>query len=171
MAETLTTKLAGGISAVGVKTDPAFHKATTSPNVAVDVSLADGAAADQANILFTERIPLATSGISNQDLSGALLSIFGTAVIFVKVKGILVINRSDKTSPATTAAITIAGNFVTTHYGVSTIIPLAAGDTWQHNSGTAGLAVTAGTGDVVTITNASGSETAEVDLIIVGTLS
>lgn len=169
MATTFTTKLQPGISVTGVKTDPAWHKASTSPNLSDNVSLAHGTGADKADLIYTTRIALAISAVSNVDLSGALKDIFGDTAIFVKVKGVYVHNRSDDTSPTTAAAITLTGNFITVSYGTAASIPLAAGDSWQHNSGGVGLAVTAGTGDVITVTNTSGTESAEVDLIIVGT--
>ncbi len=170
MATTLTTKFQPGISLVGVKTAPAWQKASSSPNLADDVSLANGTGVGQADLHYTARIALATSASSNIDLTGAgIVDIFGNVLAFVKVKGFFIHNRSDDTSPATAAAVNVLGNFITAIFGVSTSYPLAAGDSWQHSAAGAGNVVTAGTGDVITLTNQSGSETAEVDVIIIGT--
>jgi SPP1 family predicted phage head-tail adaptor len=53
-------------------------------------ALADGTAADQANVLFTDTRTLSASATEDLDLAGALANALGGSAVFAKVKAVLV---------------------------------------------------------------------------------
>lgn len=130
--------------------------------------LSNGTASGQASQVWSDTRSLAGSASENLDLAGSLTNAFGQTVTFTKVKLILV-----KASAANNAA-----NAVNVARGTTNGVPvfLAASDGVPLQPGAifcffdpAGVTVTAGTGDILTITNSAGTNTVSYDIVIVGT--
>lgn len=135
-------------------------------NVAKAIALASGVGADQCDVLFSDTRTLAASATENLDVAGALTNAFGTAV-FARVKAILVIAD--------------AGNIndVQVTRPASNGLPffMAAGDGFSVGPGdvmlltrrsAAGWVVTAGTGDLITVTNSAGSTSVTYSIVVLG---
>lgn len=109
------------------------------------------------------------SFFSDSDSSGSLISYdldnltdrFGTTLTLSRVKALAIINRSS-TSGQT---VTIAGDFMTTIFGASFSFALGAGGIFVVEDPILGMAVTADTGDVITLT---ASTTFETQIFIAG---
>lgn len=130
--------------------------------------LSNGTGSGQASQVFSDTRSLAGSATENLDLAGSLTNAFGATVTFTKIK--LIVVRA--------ASANNASNAVQVQRGSSNGVPLflAASDGVQLNAGgiflfydPAGVTVTAGTGDILTITNGAGTNTVSYDILIVGT--
>jgi len=130
------------------------------------LSLADGTGANQADRIFSDTRTLSASATEDLDLSGSLTNAYGT-VTFARIKAVLVIADAANT------------NNVNVTRPASNGVPLflAAGDgvavrpsgffLWACSDAT-GVAVTAGTGDLLTFTNSAGSTSVSYSVVIVG---
>ena len=130
-------------------------------------ALVNGTVIDAADLIWHDQRTLAAT-TENIDLAGVLTNAFGTAMTFVKIKGILIKNR------ATTAAYTLAIgghataafiNWVASATDIVNIGPDGIFLLW--NPSLAGYAVTATTGDMIKID--SGANSITYDIFIIGT--
>jgi hypothetical protein len=129
-------------------------------------SLADGTGADQANKYFSDRRSLVGPGSTEDlDLAGGLTDAFGSVITMTKIKAIFFRNN------AASNTFTIsrpAANGLALFAAASDAITIRPGGIflWACSESTA-IAVTAGTGDLLTITK-SGSGTDTYDIVLVG---
>lgn len=140
--------------------------ATFPLNLIQSLSLADGTGAGQCDRIFSDTRTLSASATEDLDLSGSLTNAYGT-VTFARIKAILVTADSANT------------NNVNVTRPASNGVPLflAAGDgapvrpsgllLWACSDAT-GVAVTAGTGDLITFTNSAGSTSVTYSVVIIG---
>lgn len=166
MAETVTLQYDVDLRPLIIKTE-GFAGAVVAPRLLHKRTLTAGNGTGQINLLYHARFSIAASGTQNIDLDSTLSNIVGTLAAFTKVKALAIANTSDKQAEPTTAAITIAGDWITTIFGANSLWPLDAGGeiNWLHRIG---QSITAGTGDVITLNNTDGSSAAQVDVLIAG---
>ncbi|QFQ97456.1 hypothetical protein F9278_15930 [Streptomyces phaeolivaceus] len=131
------------------------------------VALASGVGANQADKIFADTRTLAASATEDLDLAGVLSDPLGAALTFARVKAVLIRAAAGNT------------NNVQVTRPASNGVPLflAAGDglavrpgglfLWVAPDAT-GVAVTAGTGDLLTLTNSAGSTSVTYDVVIIG---
>jgi hypothetical protein len=135
------------------------------------MQLTSGTGNGAIDILYHDRFTIAASGTQNIDLDLTTNdNVFGTIAAMVKVRGLAFANTSDELAVATDSNITLTGDWITTTYGASASIPIDAGGMFGHLHKD-GLTVTATSADVITITNADGSNQAQVDVWIAGSSS
>lgn len=132
------------------------------------VNLANGVAASQADRLFTDTRTLAASATENLDLAGVLVDAFGATLTLVKVKAVIIsaaagnTNTVDVTRPAT--------NGVALFTAVSSGVSLRPGGAFALVApDLTGIAVVAGTGDLITVTNGGAGTAVTYDVVIIGT--
>lgn len=138
--------------------------------VLLDLSaqLANGTSANQASQIYSASGTLAGSATANIDLAGSLVNAFGATITFTKIK-LLVLRAA--------AANNVANNLQLTRPASNGFVWfLAGGDGFYLAPGAfalwfdpVGVAVTASTGDLLTLTNGAGTNTIAYDLLIVGT--
>jgi hypothetical protein len=153
--------LEGGVTGTGVRGQVAHKFEQQAP-----VELAQGTAANQADKVAQLLLSIGTGATNNLDLAGGVTDVFGVTTTFVKCKGLRIKNRSTNTT-----AITI-GNGTNPFVGwfgaaAHTVILEPGDEIWLFSPG-AGKTVTASTGDILKIVNASGA-TAEVEVDVIGT--
>lgn len=131
------------------------------------ISLTSGTGANQADKIFADTRTLAASATEDLDLAGVLSDPLGAALTFARIKAVLI-----RAAPGNT-------NNVNVTRPASNGVPLflAAGDglavrpgglfLWVAPDAT-GVAVTAGTGDLLTLTNSSSGTSVTYDVIIIG---
>ena len=131
-------------------------------------SVTNGTGAGQGDMLWHDQRTLAASATENLDLAGSLADAFGTTQTFVRVNLIIVYAAEGNT------------NDVQVQRGSSNGVPLfmAASDGVQLSPGmifvlgggkeATDFVVTAGTGDILTITNSAGSTSVTYDVLILG---
>lgn len=137
-------------------------------NYNLNVSMATGTAANKADLLFSDQRTLAASATEDLDLAGGLTDPLGATLTFVKIKAIIISAASGNTNdvevkPATTNGFT--GPF---NAAADTLI-IPAGGSIALIAPVSGWTVTAGTGDLLTITNGSSGTSVTYDIILIGT--
>lgn len=142
---------------------------TFNPVVSYLDTLASGTAADQADVLFTDTRSLASAGTEDLDFAGVLAGAFGATATFAKVKMIVFIADGANTTRLTISRPASNGLVI---FGAASgaLASLGAnGVFFVYDPGTTGVcAVTAATGDLLTITNGSGA-TATYKVVLLGT--
>lgn len=162
----LTTKLV--TSVVSTLTDALDLSTVTDPlSYALRTTLTSGTGANQADMLWHDTRTLAASGTEDLDLAGVLVNGLGDTQTFARVKTILV------------AAAAANSNNVNVTRPAANGVPLflAAGDGIAVRPGgmfmatapdATGYAVTAGTGDLLTVTNSAAGTSVTYSVIIIG---
>lgn len=125
--------------------------------VAFDDSMTDGNAADKAEVVFYNEDTVAASGTDTLDFAGGFTDAFGTTLTCTKLKALWIENRN------TTAGDIIrlqrpAANGLVLFDAASDAINIGPGGAflWWLPSA-AGIAVTAGTGDILEIVEEGGA--------------
>ena len=158
---TLTQSVVGSTSKTA-----GLSSVVESINNVVKRVIAYGTGNNQANKVYTLKDQsIAASGVLDVDLSGALVDAYGVACVFTKVKALQVVNKS------AIAVITIgndAASFVGPFGDKTHTITLQPGESIMLTNILVGWTVTAGTADILQITNDDGAEIALVDVMVVG---
>lgn len=165
MATSLSTILRAQITAAYVD-DQGIASPSANLNFETTESWANGVIIDTADKVFWKRDTVATGTPKTYDLSGGVTDVFGTAITMAKVTCIAVKNRS-----------VTAGQIISVGGGSNPLINwvMASGDGVKigpdgffmiYDPSLAAYAVTAATGDVLTLASAAGSP--EFDLVVIG---
>jgi len=136
-------------------------------NKKASITYTTGTGANQIDTLFSDQRTLSTGANEDLDLAGALTGLYGTTLTFAAVKGILISSATANTTDLTViepAANGLTGLFVAASDGIN--IEPGGFFMWATPSA-AGLAVTAGTGDLINVANAAGAS-ATYDVVIFG---
>lgn len=170
VTRTLSSTLGITVTANNTNTGTPLVSTSVADNLqrTVTISLSTGTSADQADRVYQFNETLAASGTRDLDLSGSLTDSLGQTVVFVEVTSIVLINKA-----------TVAGSDLLLGAGSNPMVNWVetGGDRVRVKAGgfmalgcryDPGYAITAGTGDILRITNESGSATVEYDIIIVG---
>jgi hypothetical protein len=128
-----------------------------------------GTGAGQVDRVFTDIRTLGASGTEDLDLAGSLTDVFGATITFARIKAIFVTaaaantNNVQVTRPASNGApwLMAAGDGIALRPGAAFAWASGAADA-------TGVAVTAGTGDLVTFTNSAGTTSVTYTVVIVG---
>jgi len=135
-------------------------------DVQASITLDNGTGANQADKVFTDTRTVTTGATDSIDLAGSLTDAFGATITLARVKAILVKAASGNTTDLSIGRP--ASNGVPMFSAVSDAIVIRPGGVffWAAPDATA-IAVTAGTGDLLSIINAAGAS-ANYDIVIVG---
>jgi hypothetical protein len=134
-------------------------------NKTFEQSLISGTGSGQADQQFHDERTLGDGANESLDLAGSLGDAFGTTLTFAKIKALVIVNKD------TTRTLSVGGaasNAWSAWLGDATdIIKVPPGGVlaWFNPDG---VAVTAGTGDLLKIANAAGGSTI-YDIIVIGT--
>ncbi len=167
-ASSLTTRAQVQLSATLTNTS-GLQTASAPLSVIKTVDLANGIALNQANVLYSATFAISTSATQSLDFAGGgLLDAFGNAVGPAKIKCVYL-----GASPNNSTIVTAMGdtNNIPLLNTKATTFTLPPGAVFLYcDPSLAGIAVTAGTGDIIKLVNAAGA-TANVDVVVVGTSS
>lgn len=146
--------------------EPAVHRF----NRAVDIALAAGAGAGQADRFWSDTRTLTASANEDLDLAGAaLLDAFGVAVTFARVKALVVIAAPGNTNNVVVGAAGAnpwIGAFNAA--GTTTLKPGGAMALFCSSADPVAWPVVAGTGDLLRIANSGAGSSVSYDIAIVG---
>lgn len=158
----VTTSLTGTVT-------KAFDLASATVPLKYETSyvLANGTAANQADLIWHDQRSIAASATDSLDLAGVLTDPFGVTITFARIKAVLVkaasanTNNVNVTRPAT--------NGVPLFLAAGDGVPVRPGGTflWIAPDVT-GIAVTAGTGDLLDIVNSGAGTSVSYDVVVVG---
>jgi len=131
-------------------------------------NMATGTASGKADQIFADTRTLSASATEDLDLAASLVDALGTTLTFVKVKAIYIKAASGNTNnvEVTPAA---ANGFLGAFNAAADQVDIAPGGMFLVTAPAAGWSVTAGTGDLITVTNSAGSTAVTYDVVIVGT--
>jgi hypothetical protein len=126
-----------------------------------------GTTADKADLVFSDTRTLAASATEDLDLAGSLSSIYGATLTFVELKALLVVASTANTNNVNLTRP--ASNGVPLFLAASDGIPIPPGGFFYWACPADGkVTVTAGTGDLLTLTNSAGSTSVTYDVVIIG---
>lgn len=135
----------------------------------------NGSGNNQASKIYQDTVTLAGSGSSTVDLDSTLTCNLGTCS-FTRIYAIIIQRTNDYTASTQDENLTISGDFILTKYllpGADTLsattIPIGPKGLFVAVfPGPTGVAVTASTGDELTITNASSADSCTYKIYILG---
>jgi hypothetical protein len=138
---------------------------TLSKLKASDIVLADGNGSGQASKAYSAVRTLASNTTEDLDMAGSLLDPLGATVVFATIKAIVI--RSDS---ANTTNLTLFGdtNSVPVLGAAAHTIVVRPGGAFAWAAPQTGVTVTAGTGDIIQVANASGAS-AIYSIEVIGT--
>ena len=130
--------------------------------------LSDGAGANQASNLFSDTRTLAASASESLDLSGALSNAFGQVIAFTKVKALMIFAAATNVNDVVVGGA--GANGFTSPFGAAahTARVKPGGSLIITAPDANGLAVTAGTGDLLQVANGGAGSTVTYDVILIG---
>jgi hypothetical protein len=164
----LTTKVVSYVSAELTK---ALDLVTLNAPLAKKdtTDMATGTASGLADKIFSDTRTLAASDTENLDLAGVLTDAFGDLLTFVKVKVIKVFAAVANTN---NVILTIGNGGENQFIGpvdVEVNISIPPGGQLLLTAPAAGWTVTAGTGDIIVVTNGGAGTSVQYDVVIIGT--
>lgn len=141
--------------------------AVYSPTINKRITLPTGVASGQADLIFTDTRTVAASGTDALDLAGSLTGPVGGTLTIVKLKAVLVRAAAGNTNnvrvnrPAT--------NGVPLFLAASDGVDVLPGGLFLWVGQSAGVTVTAATGDLLNIDNSGAGTSVTYDVVLVGT--
>lgn len=131
-------------------------------------TIASGTGSGQADKVYSAQRTLAASATEDLDLAAVLAGVFGDTLSMAKIKAVFVQAAGGNTNDVQVTRP--AANGVPLFIAAGDGIALGPGQTflWCAPTGN-GKAVTAGTGDLLTVTNSAGVTGVTYNIIIIGT--
>lgn len=162
----LTATVKASVNASLTKTAD-FESAASAIAHAFAITFSDGTAAGQADRIFKDTRTLAASATEDLDLSGSLTNIYGETVAFADVRAILVTADSGNTNNVNVTRP--ASNGLPVFLAAGDGVAVRPGGAWLYVAADAtAIPVTAGTGDLLTLTNSAGSTSVTYSITIIG---
>lgn len=163
----LTTKITARINATQTA---ANDLGTSSFPMAYSqvVSLLDGTAANQADLMFSDQRTLTASSNEDLDLAGSLSGAFGATLNFAKIKAIAVYAASGNTNNVQVGPATTNG-FLGPFADASDQLDIPPGGQILLTAPVNGWTVTATTGDLLNIANSAAGTSVTYDIVLIGT--
>ncbi len=136
-------------------------------NKILEVALANGTGSGQADLLFTDTRTVAASGTDALDLAGGLTDAYGTTLTFVELRAVLVVASSLNTNNVRVNRPASNGAPLFLAAGDGIDVPPGGAFLWT-SPADGKVTVTAGTGDLLNIDNASSGSSVTYDVVILG---
>ncbi len=132
-----------------------------------DASYSNGTGSGQCDVVFSTSYTIGTGATQSIDVTGTLTNALGATVTLAKIKVLAIRSRGTNTTNVTISRPASNG-LVLFGAASGSLSALEPNGKFLFDSPVAGVAVTAATGDLLSITNASGAS-AVVDVYIAGT--
>lgn len=157
----LQAALSTALDLVTAKADLKLQKA---------LDLASGVAANQANTMWSDTRTIAASTTEDIDIvGGGLLDPLGVAFAPAKLRVIVVYAAAGNTNNVVLGGDANSVPFLS---AATTTVSIQPGGLFVLcEPGLAGIAVTAGTGDIIQVANSGGTTTVTYDIVLIGTTS
>jgi hypothetical protein len=131
------------------------------------IELSNGTGANSADLMFHDQRTLAASATENLDLAGSLAGPFGASQVFVELRAVLISAAAANTNNVNVIREGTNGVPLFLALGDGIAVPPGGVFLWSCPAD-AKVTVTASTGDLLTITNSSGSTSVTYDVVIIG---
>lgn len=124
-----------------------------------------GTGASKADLCYRGSLTVTAGGSTSLDLSGSLTNAFGETLTFSSIKAIIIKNKS--TADSIVASFDDSNAFASACDGNITIL-VGGIFVLMTDTHATGYAVTAGTGDILTLDASAAGANVDVDIIILG---
>ncbi len=163
MAKTTTGRVKASIN-VNWSNDLDIGSVTATPSSSYSQAFTDGVGADKIENVIVKAGTITASGTANIDLNAVLTDPGGDAVNFTKVKAFLIKNLSSSGD-----GISVGGTF-NDYYGAGgdLVEVMPGGCFLLSNPTAAGYAVTAGSADMITLTNLDAVNEQDYEVEVIG---
>ena len=131
-----------------------------------DFATGTGTTSGNADMSWHDTRTLTASATENLDLAGSLTNAFGTTQTFARIKAVIVFAAVANTNNVN--VIREGTNGVPLFLAAGDGVPVLPGGVFVWVAPAAGVAVTAGTGDLLTFTNSAGSTSVTYSIIVIG---
>jgi hypothetical protein len=163
--------LVGTRLAVGLKTVQTNPLDLVTGRAEVDllkeITLGSGTGAQQADRLFTDRRTLAASASETLDLAGTLADAFGATLTFAKVKTVIIVADAANTNNVNVTRDASSGVPIFLAAGDGMPVPPGGFIAWSAPG--SGVAVTAGSADLIGVANSGAGTSVTYDVYVLGT--
>lgn len=144
-----------------------LQTATAPLSLSQRIRLATGTGTSQADLMFTDTRTLAASGTEDLDVRGSLLTPLGQSFAAVKLKAIIVVAASGNTNNVLVSRPASNGVPWLSAAGDQVIVTPGGVLCWVAPG--SGISTTAGTADLITVTNSAGTTGVTYDVVLIGT--
>jgi len=166
MAKSLTANIS--VSITGNHTNPLDLGTAGLPfSDSLLIALTNGTGASMADLVFTDTRTLTASATEDLDLAAVLTDAYAAAITFAKIKAIYFEAAAGNTNDVQIQRATANG--VPLFMAALDGLAVKPGGCFLWACPGTGVTVTAGTGDLLTITNSAGTTSVTYDVIIIGT--
>ncbi len=143
---------------------------SASANLALSriIRLTNGTGAAQSDLIWHDRRTLTASNTEDLDLAGSLVDAFGNTLTFARVKFVIVYAAEANTNNVEVSVAAANGWSTWAAAASDTVVVRPGGFFVLGASDATSYAVTAGTGDLLTITNSAAGTSVEYDIVFVG---
>lgn len=131
--------------------------------------LANGSGANQADKIFTDSRQLAASATENIDLAGVLVDALGATLAFTKIKALLIRAKSTNVNDVLVGGAATNGFIAWVGAATDVVKVKPNGMLLVTAPDVNGLAVTAGTADLLKIANSGAGSAVDYDIVVIGT--
>lgn len=131
-------------------------------------NLSNGTAVDTADLMYSAEATITAGGTLNLDLAGSLTNFFGTTLTFARVKLFYLKFSSDNTASGVTIGNHAAPALLWFGAAAHTEHVEKTGFSFHYRADATGWPITATTADGIKIVNADGSNSAKIQILIVG---
>lgn len=167
MAKTLTTSVTAQIT-TAYKNLLDLSTPVDNLDKKVLIRLASGTGANSGDLQFHDQRTLSASATEDLDLAGGLTDAYGATLTFVELRAVMVFAAAANTNNVNVQRA--SSNGVPLFLAASDGVPVPPGGVFLWSCPADGkVSVTAGTGDLLTITNSAGSTSVTYDVVIIGT--
>lgn len=135
--------------------------------LAANSSYSDGTAAGMVDRVFTDSRTLAASATEDLDLAGSLTDALGATLTMAKLKFVMIKAASGNTNDVVLSRPTTNG--VPLFEAADDAIRIKPGGCFMWVVPGSGVTVTAGTGDLLTLTNSAAGTSVSYDIVLMGT--
>jgi len=136
-------------------------------NYLKNFTFSDGVGANQIDRLFHDSRTLGPSATEDLDFAGTLTDVYGATFTIVKLRGLIIYAKP--TNINNLRVIRPAANGLLIFAAASDEMPIHPGGIFVWLAPTSGIAVAAGTGDLLTITNGAAGSNVDYDVFALGT--
>lgn len=140
---------------------------TVALNLVFNDRLATGTGADQADLLFTDTRTLAASATENLDLAGVLTDGIGNTLTFARIKCVVVTALAANTNDVKFERHASAGPVLFTAVSAGVNVKPGGCFLW-YAPDAVGVAVTATTADMLTVTNGGAGTAVTYSIVVIG---
>lgn len=137
----------------------------------IKTELTDGTGSGQANSMWLDERTINASSNDDLDLAGGLTNVYGETITFTAIKVLLIaIDSPDGTKSVRLGPANVSNGWQGPWGGTGATVYETIHDWSVKSNKYGGWSVTAGTGDILRITNPSGSASVTYRILLIGTV-